>query len=143
MPDDLVALSDRPCPGEFGQSGVRCVERTAGEVSTRDPAAGFSRKGRRSFFGTKAHLAVDQGSDLIRKAILISAEIGESIAADALICGDETAALADKAYESSSRREALAGIIDRIMRRRHQAKRTPARQEVDERGDRAATWPDP
>jgi hypothetical protein len=29
-----------------------------GEVSERDPAAGFTRRGQRSFFGTKAHLAV-------------------------------------------------------------------------------------
>jgi hypothetical protein len=36
------------------------------------------------------------GSDLICKAILTSADIGESIAADALIGGDE-AVLADKA----------------------------------------------
>jgi IS5 family transposase len=41
-----------------------------GEVSERDPTAGFTRRGQRSFFGYKAHLAVDQGSDLIRKAIL-------------------------------------------------------------------------
>ncbi len=98
------------------------------EVSERDPTAGFTRRGQRSFFGYKAHLAVDQGSDLIRKAILTSADIGESIAADALICGDEAAVLADKAYESMSRREALAkiGITDRIMHRRHQAKRSPS-----------------
>jgi transposase, IS5 family len=44
-----------------------------GEVSERDPAAGFTRRGQQSFFGYKAHLAVDQGSDLIRKAILFSA----------------------------------------------------------------------
>ncbi|HEX2526450.1 MAG TPA: transposase, partial [Geminicoccus sp.] len=55
-------------------------------------------------------------------------DIGESIAADALICGDEQAVLADKAYESMERREALAaiGITDRIMHRRHQAKRSPS-----------------
>ncbi|HEX2528112.1 MAG TPA: transposase [Geminicoccus sp.] len=41
-----------------------------GKVSTTDPAAGFTRRGQRSFFGYKVHLAVDQGSDLIRKAIL-------------------------------------------------------------------------
>ena len=38
-----------------------------GEVSERDPAAGFTRRGQRSFFGTKAHLAVDQGTDLIHE----------------------------------------------------------------------------
>ena len=47
-----------------------------GEVSERGPTAGFTRRGQRSFFGTKTHLAVDQGSDLIRKAILTSADIG-------------------------------------------------------------------
>jgi IS5 family transposase len=99
-----------------------------GEVSERDPTVGFTRRGQRSFFGYKAHLAVDQGSDLIRKAILTSADIGESIDADTLICGDEAAVLADKAYESLERREALAeiGITDRIVHRRHQAKRQPS-----------------
>jgi IS5 family transposase len=98
-----------------------------GEVSERDPAAGFTRRGQRSFFGDKAHLAADQGTDLIRKAILTSAGIGESIAADALICGDEAAVLADKAYESMGRRDALAeiGIADRIMHRRQAGKRQP------------------
>jgi IS5 family transposase len=50
-----------------------------------------------------------------------------SIAADALVCGDEAAVLADKTYESMSRRDALAdaGITDRIMHRRHADKRTP------------------
>jgi len=112
--DDLVALSDRSCRGESGGSGVRRAERAVGtvrpgdkagtmidatlveadvkrapmredEVSERDPTAGFSRRGQRSFFGYRAHLAVDQGADLIRKAILTTADIGESIAADALL----------------------------------------------------------
>ena len=50
-----------------------------------------------------------------------------SIAADALICGDEAAVLADKAYECMTRRDALAeaGITDRIMHRRHANKRQP------------------
>ncbi|WP_051328785.1 transposase [Geminicoccus roseus] len=98
-----------------------------GEVSERDPATGFTRRGQRSLFGYKAHLAVDQGTDLIRKAILTSANIGESTAADALICGDEAAVLADKADESMTRREALAaiGIVDRIMHRRQAGKRQP------------------
>src|SRR5918996_599116 len=77
-----------------------------GEVSAHDPAAGFTRRGQRSFFGYKAHLAVDQGSDLIRRAVLTSADIGDSIAADALIIGDEAAVLADKAYDAEARRDA-------------------------------------
>ncbi len=92
-----------------------------GEVSTLDPEAGFTRRGQKSFFGYKAHLAVDLGSDLVRGAILTGADVGDSLAADALVQGDEDAFFADKAYDSASRREALAeaGIVDAIMHRGH------------------------
>jgi IS5 family transposase len=33
-----------------------------GGVSTKDPEAGFTRRGRKSLFGFKAHVAVDLGS---------------------------------------------------------------------------------
>jgi IS5 family transposase len=47
-----------------------------GEVSSKDPEAGFTRRGQRSFFRFKAHVAVDLGSDLIRDAVLTGADIG-------------------------------------------------------------------
>ncbi|MDH3195745.1 MAG: IS5 family transposase [Hyphomicrobiales bacterium] len=92
-----------------------------GPVSDRDPAAGFTQRGRRSFFGYKAHLAVDEGSDLIRAAVLTGAGIAESLVADALIQGDERAVYADKGYENKHRRRRLKalGIKDRIMHRSH------------------------
>jgi IS5 family transposase len=92
-----------------------------GEVSTKDPEAGFTRRGQRSFFGFKAHVAVDLGSDLIRDAVLTSADVGDSLAADGLVQGDEAAVFMDKAYDSAARREALAeaGIVDGIMHRGH------------------------
>lgn len=62
-----------------------------GEVSTLDPDAGFTGRGQRSFFGFKVHLAVDLGSDLVRGAILTGADLGDSLAADALVQGDEGA----------------------------------------------------
>jgi transposase, IS5 family len=52
-----------------------------GEISARDPDAGFTRRGQRSFFGYKAHMAVDQGTDLIRGAILTGADVGDNSAA--------------------------------------------------------------
>jgi hypothetical protein len=67
-----------------------------------DPEAGFTRRGQRSFFGFKAHLAVDLGSDLVRGAILTGADIGDSLAADALVQGDEDAVFADEAYDSAA-----------------------------------------
>jgi IS5 family transposase len=56
-----------------------------GEVSTKDPEASFTRRGQKSFFGYKAHLAVDLGSDLVRGAILTGADVGDSLAVDALV----------------------------------------------------------
>ncbi len=62
-------------------------------------------------------MAVDQGSGLIRKALLTSAKINDSEVADALICGDEQTVYADKAYDSSGAR--VAGGAGH--RRRHHA----------------------
>ena len=91
--------------------------------SALDPDADWTRRGvkRELFFGYKAHLAVDVGSGLIRKRLLTGAKLYESEAADGLICGDERAVYADKAYEKKERRAALraAGIKDRIQHRRH------------------------
>ncbi len=93
----------------------------AGETSARDPEASWTRRGRVGHFGYKAHLAVDQGSGLIRKAVLTGAKTAESEVGDHLISGDERAVYADKAYEHKHRRRRLrqAGIKDRIMHRSH------------------------
>lgn len=86
-----------------------------------DPDANWTRKGGRYHFGYQAHLAVDQGSGLVRRAVLTPAKINESVMADELICGDERAVYADKAYEHKDRRRRLKalGIKDRIMHRSH------------------------
>jgi len=99
----------------------RDAESTPGAGSELDPDADWTQRkgGGGSHFGYKAHVAVDQGSGLIRKALLTSAKVNDSEVADALICGDEQTVYADKAYDSSARRELLAalGIGDGIMRR--------------------------
>ncbi len=101
------------------ETSVARPPRREGAASTLDSEAGFTRRGQRSFFGFKAHLAVDLGSDLVRSAILTGADVSDSLAADALVQGDEDAVFADKAYDSAARREALAeaGIVDAIMHR--------------------------
>jgi hypothetical protein len=48
------------------------------EVSARDPQAGWTKKNGKSRFGYKAHIAVDQGSGIIRGAILSSADLHDS-----------------------------------------------------------------
>jgi IS5 family transposase len=86
-----------------------------------EPAASFTRKGGRNHFGYHLHVGVDQGSRLIRRLALTPAHVNESLVADALICGDERAVLADKGYENKERRARLKalGIKDRIMHRSH------------------------
>jgi transposase, IS5 family len=92
-----------------------------GERSKLDPEADWTYRkgGGGSYFGYKAHVAVDQGSGLVRKALLTSAKINDSEVADELICGDERVVYADKAYDSAARRRLLhrLGIGDGIMRR--------------------------
>jgi IS5 family transposase len=90
--------------------------------SAHDPDANWTRSGheRRLFFGYKAHVAIDQGSGLIRAHKLTGAKTYESEVADALVQGDERAVYADKAYEKRARRAGLKarGIKDRIQHRR-------------------------
>ena len=93
----------------------------AGAGSALDGDANWTRRGREGHFGYKAHVAVDQGSGLIRGAVLTPAKTSESEVADTLVQGDERAVYADKAYEHKARRRRLkaAGIKDRIMHRSH------------------------
>ena len=105
------------------EAQVRRPARTAGPgaQSPQDPQAAWTRKGRQSHFGYKAHVAVDAGSGLIRRAILTPARINESLVADELICGDERAVYGDRAYENKQRRARLKalGIKDRLLHRSH------------------------
>lgn len=93
----------------------------AGARSTVDGDADWTRKGGKSHYGYKAHVAVDEGSGLIRRAILTPAKTYESEVADDLVCGDERAVYGDRAYEHKQRRARLKarGIKDRIMHRSH------------------------
>jgi transposase, IS5 family len=76
------------------------------------------------FFGYKAHVAVDQGSGLVRRAILTPANVSDKTPFLALVPGDERIV-----YESRWYRERLAeqGIADGVMRCDFQRRRlTPA-----------------
>ena len=108
------------------------IDATLVEAATRPPAfdsdedpldcdADFGKRaGRRgSSYGFKAHVGVDQGSGLIRDALLTPANVNETVVADALIQGDEGAVYADAAYDTHARRAGLRarGIKDGIMHR--------------------------
>jgi transposase, IS5 family len=80
-------------------------------------------------FGYKAHVAVDQGSGLVRRAILTPAHVSDQTPFLDLVQGDERIVYADRGYESRWYRERLAeqGIADGVMRCDFQRRRlTPA-----------------
>ena len=91
-----------------------------GEVG-RDADAAFVRHQGKSgsTYGYKAHVGVDAGSGLIRTVLTTPANINDTVPADALIRGDEAAVLADPAYHTQAREQALKqrGIKPRLMRR--------------------------
>lgn len=101
------------------QASVKPPSTKQGTVSERDPEAGWTQKNGVSHFGYKAHIAVDEGSEIIRAALLTAADLHDSQPAAALICGDEQAVYGDKAYASKALRTKLAtaGIGDRVMYR--------------------------
>jgi IS5 family transposase len=87
-----------------------------GGVNPRDPDARFSRKRDKTYFGYKAHLAMDEGSGLVRQAEMTSANVHDSRLGEALIQGDEQGYFADRAYDSQALRETLErrGLVDGI-----------------------------
>lgn len=108
----LVTASRTPLSAEVAGRGGR---------HPQEPDADWTKKNGQSVFGYKAHIAMDEGSGLVRRVIVTSAKIYESMVADGLICGDERAVYGDRAYEHKERRKRLkaAGIKDRFMHRRH------------------------
>ena len=76
----------------------------------------LTRKRDKTYFGYKAHLAVDEGSGLMRQAEMTSANVHDSRFGEALIQGDEQGYFADRAYNSQALRETLErrGLVDGI-----------------------------
>lgn len=103
-----------------------------GGVSETDPDAAWMKHSRGgAWFGYKLHMAVDHGSQLIRRAILTPANVPEVSVGHDLVMGDEAAVYADKAYVGPRMRERLKadGIKDRVQRRWHW-RRPPLRDSV-------------
>jgi IS5 family transposase len=102
----LVATPHRPASAD----GMR---------PAADPDAALTaRKGKRGIhYGYKLHAGVDLTSRLIRRVLMTPANVNDTVPADQLVCGDEKAVYADKAYAKRARTAWLRslGIKDRIM----------------------------
>lgn len=82
-----------------------------------DPDASWNAMPETPLFGYKMHLAVDQGSGLVRRAILTPAHVSDKTPFVDLVQGDEGAVYADRGYDGWWYRRELAerGIADGIM----------------------------
>lgn len=91
------------------------------KVSPVDPDARFgaTNERRRFVFGYKLHVAVDQGSSLIRRLLLTSANVQDVSVAGALLPVQAGTVYGDRAYDSTALRGQLVaqGYGDGLMRR--------------------------
>ena len=90
----------------------------------QDNDARFTKKGKKTYYGYKGHIGIDEGSGIIRKVTYTPANVHDSKELENLISGDERSIFADKAYDSADKkRECRAngiyyGIIEKAHRNR-------------------------
>ncbi|MCW2410342.1 MULTISPECIES: IS5 family transposase [unclassified Sphingobium] len=90
---------------------------SSGTREAVDDDATLTMRKHRAHYGYKVHIGTDQDSRLIRRLVLTGANVADTDMAERLVCGDEQAVYADKAYAKRARRQWLkaAGIKPRIM----------------------------
>lgn len=90
---------------------------TRGDGRPVDPDARWTRRGKRSVLGYKAHVGVDQGSGLVRGVVVTDAAVHDVRCGPGLVQGDEAMVTADRAYDSRAMRAAVAaaGAADWVM----------------------------
>ena len=103
----IEAAPKKPLHNEDGSTGQ----------SPQDPEATWTKKGGRFFHGYKAHVGVDQGSELVRRIEMTPANVHDGKMLGRVLCGDEKWAFADKAYDSVENHEILQekGILNGII----------------------------
>jgi IS5 family transposase len=91
----------------------------ARDQETGDLEASWGGKQDNLVYGYKAHVGMDQDSELIRQAEMTPAKVHDSQVFKELVSGDEEAVYADKAYDSKEHSDWLEsqGIRDFIMMR--------------------------
>jgi IS5 family transposase len=103
------------------QAAARRPRMEEGKTSPNDPDArfGINNERRRYEFGYKGHIAMDEGSALVRAQTLTPANIQEIDVAASLVAGDEGQVLADRGYDAARLRDHLAkrGIKNGVMQR--------------------------
>lgn len=86
----IEAAPKKPLHNEDGSTGQ----------SKLDPEAQWTKKGSKYLFGYKVHVGVDQGSELVRRIAMTSANVHDGKMFETAVSGDEKWVFADKAYDS-------------------------------------------
>ena len=101
---------------------VKSHYRASKSEDTKDADAAWTVKQDKPHYGYKAHVSVDVGSELIRKAEITPAHVHDSQVFEELVVGDEYAVYADKGYSGEERKEYLdalgiyCGIMEKAKR---------------------------
>jgi IS5 family transposase len=93
----IEAAPKKPNQNEDGTAGKSII----------DPEADWTKKGGRYLFGYKAHVGVDQGSELIRRIAMTPAYVHDGELFGQVLSGDEKWAFVDKAYNSEKNHKIL------------------------------------
>jgi len=102
-----------------------------GGSSAADPDAKWTKRPNgAAHFGYKLHVAVDQGSTIVRAARLTPANVNEVVIGHELVQGDERAVWADKGYVGPALRERLvqSGIKNRVQRKASRVRKLTAHE---------------
>jgi len=114
--------------GIFVQKGTlidaSIINAGKGTKKTRDDQATWTKKGDKSYFGYKAHQAMDMESGLLNNLEMTTAKIPDCLIWDSLLHGKERAVFADKGYYDQGYKRVLrtqdiyCGILDKNTTKR-------------------------
>lgn len=93
-------------------------------LSNKDQDANFTKKRGKTYYGYKGHIAIDEGSQIIKRLEFTKASVHDSNEFDNLVDYTEEAVFADKGYANKSRRRKLEanGIFDGILEKGYRSK---------------------
>ena len=102
----------------------------------KDDDASFTKKGKKTVYGYKDHVAIDPKSDFVSEFVCTPANVHDSRVFDELLEGDEKTIFADKAYDSRDIRRKcreegkFCGILAKACRGRSLSGRQKRRNQM-------------
>lgn len=142
----IVLAARKPNKQETGSADNKENE-VKKRSSQKDYDASHTQKNKKKYYGYKGHIAVDEGSNIIRKKAFTTASPHDSKKREELICGDEASVFADKAYDNDEvkrnfRKEGIYyGILDKARRGRPLSKSQKKRNKKKSRVRNAVERP--